>query len=476
MPISRIKTSGVELDNLEISGTEAARMPVGTTAQRESSPKSGDQRFNSTLSIMEYYDGTDWKGIEPPPIITSIDTTSVDSRAGGNQTIVITGSSFKSGAVVTFIGQTANFNASSTVVNSDNKITATAPKASFLNAQEPYSVKVTNVSGLSSTLVDQINVDTVPAWTTAAGSLGTIFSNDTGTHFTVAATDPDGETVTYSETATVLSDKSLTLNSSTGTISGDPTDVSADDTVSFTLRATAGVGFTDRNFSFIHRPNNYQNIVDVFGDGSGIAYYKLESDGTDQSGTYNATVGSAAGFSAGGKFGNYASTNSGSNTGNNVYVSGSTLADLLAPSVTWSFSKWFTVTSGGSHAVINGTITWLYFHTDYAGNSNRIRVAHYSNGSTTNIDAQGNYTNNGGTWQHLCVTNNPNGNVIIYVNGTSIASTSGTTSTAAYNSGAYRTDITPAEGGTSGTGTDHVRIFNRELTSSEVTTLYNEIS
>ena len=44
--------------NTEISGTEAARLPVGTTAQREGSPKAGDQRFNSTVSLMEYYDGT----------------------------------------------------------------------------------------------------------------------------------------------------------------------------------------------------------------------------------------------------------------------------------------------------------------------------------------------------------------------------------------------------------------------------------
>lgn len=476
MPISRIKTTGVELENLEIAGSEAFRAPIGTTAQREVSPKAGDQRFNSTVSVMEYYDGTAWRPIETSPTITSIDTTVVDSRAGGNQTIVINGSAFKSGAIVTFVGQTANFNASSTVVNNETKITATVAKSSFLNAQEPYSVKVTNPSGAFGQIFDQINVDTAPAWTTASGSLGTIFSNDTGTHFTVAATDADGETVSYSETASVLSGRNLTINSSTGAISGDPTDVSADDTVSFTLRATASVGSTDRNFSFILRPPSYQNIVDVFGDSSGIAYYKLESDGTDESGNYNATVGNANSFTSGGKFNNYASTNSGDTTGQNVYVSGSTLANLLAPSVTWSYSKWFKPTTGNSHAVINGTISWWYFHTDYSSNSSRVRIAHYNTGSTTNIDIQGNYTNNGSTWQHMCVTNNPNGNITLYVNGAQIAQASGTTSTANYSSGAYRADITPAQGGTSGTGTDHVRIFNRELTSAEVTTLYNEIS
>ena len=58
MPLSKIKTTGVDLDNLEIGGTEAARMPVGTTAQREGSPKKGDIRFNDTTDLMEYYNGT----------------------------------------------------------------------------------------------------------------------------------------------------------------------------------------------------------------------------------------------------------------------------------------------------------------------------------------------------------------------------------------------------------------------------------
>jgi hypothetical protein len=51
--------------------------------------------------------------------------------------------------------------------------------ASFLNAQEPYGVKVDNSSGLSVTLASQINVDTSPSWSTASGSLGNVFEGDT---------------------------------------------------------------------------------------------------------------------------------------------------------------------------------------------------------------------------------------------------------------------------------------------------------
>ena len=41
--------------NTEITGTEAARMPIGTTGERANA-QNGDIRFNSTLNLMEYYD------------------------------------------------------------------------------------------------------------------------------------------------------------------------------------------------------------------------------------------------------------------------------------------------------------------------------------------------------------------------------------------------------------------------------------
>ena len=78
-----------------------------------------------------------------------------------------------------------------------------------------------------------INVDNAPTWTTSAGSLGSIYEDDTGNHFTVAASDAEGDTISYSLQSGSLA--GLSLNSSTGVISGDPTDVSSDTTNSFTL-------------------------------------------------------------------------------------------------------------------------------------------------------------------------------------------------------------------------------------------------
>jgi len=240
-----------KFENIVDTGTEGTRVATGTTAQRGST--AGQLRFNSETGLAEYYTGTDFKTIDAPPTISSLDVTEVDSQAGGNQTIVITGSNFQSGVTVSFIGSAGvNLTPSTVTVDSATQITTVTPKASFLNAQEPYSVKVVNTSSnLSATLDNQINVDTSPSWTTASGNIANITDDVDETHATVVATDPDGDTVSYSETTSVLSGAGLTLNSSTGEISGDPTNVSGDTTYNFTLRATANSKTADRAFNII---------------------------------------------------------------------------------------------------------------------------------------------------------------------------------------------------------------------------------
>ena len=269
----------VSFENISDTGTEGTKIASGTTAQRGST--TGQIRFNSTTGLAEYYTGTAFKTIDAPPSVSSLDVTEVDSQAGGNQTIVITGSNFSSGAVASFIGSSANFNASTTTVNSETQITAVAPKSSFLNAQEPYGVTVLNSSGLSGTISSQINVDTSPTWSTASGSLGTVYEDATGNHTTVSATDPDGDTVSYSETASVLSGAGLTLNSSTGVISGDPTDVSSDTTLNFTLRATANTKNSDRAFSIIIANPPLDGSIQARANTSASAIKTLTSTTTD---------------------------------------------------------------------------------------------------------------------------------------------------------------------------------------------------
>ena len=151
MPISKIPGKGTQdlFNNISDEGTEGTKVAAGTTAQRGST--TGQWRYNTTTGFFEGRNtsGT-FSSLEPTPVVTSVDDTEVDSAAGGNQTIVITGTNFKSGDVASFIGNAGtDFNATTTTIDSSTQITAVAPKASFLNAQEPYKVKVTSSSGLA---------------------------------------------------------------------------------------------------------------------------------------------------------------------------------------------------------------------------------------------------------------------------------------------------------------------------------------
>ena len=42
---------------------------TGTTAQR-SIEEAGKMRFNTTTSLLEYYDGNAWKSIDSPPTVS----------------------------------------------------------------------------------------------------------------------------------------------------------------------------------------------------------------------------------------------------------------------------------------------------------------------------------------------------------------------------------------------------------------------
>jgi len=261
MPLTRIKNKGlgdsVSFENINDTGTEGTKVASGTTAQRGST--TGQWRFNSTTGFFEGRDASgNFLTLEPTPTISSVDTSLIDSEASGDATIVITGNNFSSGGTVTFVGSSASFNATTTTFNNATQVTAVAPISSFLNAQEPYKIKFTSANGVAGTSASGlINVDVAPTWSTASGQIAEIFDNATGTHATVSATDADGETIAYSETGgTVLSSQNLTLNSSTGAISGDPTDVNANTTLSFNLRATAGSKTADRAFTILLKTLN----------------------------------------------------------------------------------------------------------------------------------------------------------------------------------------------------------------------------
>ena len=268
-------------------------IPSGTIAQRPGSPATGNMRWNTDDEALEHYSGSaggwvQWAGAAPT--ITGINpTTSI--QAGTN--ITVNGINFQTGSIIKLIGLDSTvYNAASTTFVSTTEVSFTTPDLPVAN--EPYDVKLILPAGGFFVLPDALDAGGVPAWTTAAGSLGEISHAATGTHFTLQATEPDGQVITYAETAGVLTGAGLTLNSTTGAITGDPTDVSTSTVQSFDVTATdAGNNVTSRSFSI--------TISNFFAGASGgtIATYSdggvnYKSHTFTSSSTFDAGIGGAA--------------------------------------------------------------------------------------------------------------------------------------------------------------------------------------
>jgi hypothetical protein len=80
-------------DGVDITGTGALKLPVGTTAQQPSSPTAGDLRWNSDDTSAEIYDGSAWGSVggggaaETPYAEHSNNITEAYSIASGNNAV-----------------------------------------------------------------------------------------------------------------------------------------------------------------------------------------------------------------------------------------------------------------------------------------------------------------------------------------------------------------------------------------------------
>jgi hypothetical protein len=238
--------------NTEFTGTDSIIVPKGTTAER-SGTELGQLRYNTDLGFLEQYNSTGWAGIDAPPTLTSTVPASFDGTAGTS--ITCNGSNFKSGSTVKFITALgAELSAGTTTYVSSTQLTATIPRNILAN-EGPLSIKVTNPSGLAATLEEALNSGAGPTWNTAAGTVATVLdSYGTAPSVSLSASDPDGGPVTYSLTTGSVP-SGMTLNTSTGVISGDPVDVSGATQSTFTVAAEDNAGNTaSRQFNIIVNP------------------------------------------------------------------------------------------------------------------------------------------------------------------------------------------------------------------------------
>ena len=176
---------------------------------------------------------------ETKPTISSISPTVIENT---QTSITITGTNFVNGANVEAVATNGAIVQADTVTfNSATSISA----AFTISTDGTYFLRIENPDGnavrSSSAL---LTVSDAPAWTTSAGSLGTNAAGS-AVSYTVAATGA---------TSFALQSGSLpggvSLNTSTGVISGTESGATAETTYNFTIRATDAEAQTaDRAFS-----------------------------------------------------------------------------------------------------------------------------------------------------------------------------------------------------------------------------------
>jgi len=225
---------------LTVGGTAYLKVPIGTTAQRPATGTAGMLRFNSTLGKLEQHDGTTWTPISSPPVISSISYPGSQTAAdpAGGETITLTGTNFVSIPIVKLIApDNTEYDAVSESFVSATSITFVTPNVSGTGDGD-YDLRVENPDGGVALKADFITIDGAVTFTSPAAG-ATVASVEEGQSIsaTIIASEPDSGTITYSVSAGALP-SGVTLNTSTGVISGTAPTTGSDTNYNFTIQAT----------------------------------------------------------------------------------------------------------------------------------------------------------------------------------------------------------------------------------------------
>ena len=177
------------------------------------------------------------------PTISSISPSVIENTATN---ITLTGTNFKDSSTPPFVDAINASTGAIVTANSVSFTNATTVVANFtLPVDGTYFLRLENNDGIacrSGTAL--LTVSDAPAWTTAAGSLGTVAATGS-VNFTVAATNA----TSFAKTSGSFPG-GVTINSSTGVISGTESGSTQTTTFTFTIRATDAQGQTaDRQFT-----------------------------------------------------------------------------------------------------------------------------------------------------------------------------------------------------------------------------------
>ena len=176
---------------------------------------------------------------ETKPTFSSVTPSTIENT---QTTVTIAGGNFVSVPMVTAINATsgARVVADEVAFSSASSITAKFT----ITVDGTYKLFIENGDGNAVLSGTVLTVSDAPAWTTAAGSLGS-FDAGSSISVTVAATNATSFAVQSGSLPGGLS-----LNTSTGVISGTESGATAETTYNFTIRATDAESQTaDRAFS-----------------------------------------------------------------------------------------------------------------------------------------------------------------------------------------------------------------------------------
>jgi len=228
-----------------------------------------------------------------------------------------------------------------------------------------------------------------------------------------------------------------------------------------------------------------KNGSDPFGDGSEEAFYKLENNANDSTGSNNGAASNVTFTSGSGLFGTYAADFNGSS---------SIIKDVLGNGFTYAaktmtFSAWIFVEDASNDNMIIGdglaTSTGGWGISTGYGNAPNTSLA-FSVASAAMGGVQQTYSSvyvSDNTWTHIVVSvdfSSITDSVKMYINGAQDTSiTDGITGTTFVDNTTYNTAIGATWTGSAGRlfegKIDQVRIFDRALDGDEVFKLYAEV-
>ena len=246
--------------------TDAIHLPTGTQLERPSNPEVGYFRFNTTIDTVEMYVTGGWIPLSTGASITSVTyptnaSGTAETAVAPGDTITLIGSGFLSGFTLELVSGGTTVTLTPTTYTSVTSISGTVPAGT---ANGTYDVKYTGSSGAVAVLTSAVDVDTDPSFNVASGSLATVTSGDT-VNISTGATDTAG-TVTFAVSAGSLP-SGLSLNTSTGAITGTAPTVSTVTTSTFTLRATDDENQqSTRQYSITVSPPTFVNSGFSFGN------------------------------------------------------------------------------------------------------------------------------------------------------------------------------------------------------------------